>query len=48
MAAHRVNRGGCWYNAAGRCRSVFRSRFGLGSRHESLGFRVAAVQLSSK
>ncbi len=47
-AAFRVNRGGSWFYAARRCRSAHRRRFGPGNRFVTLGFRVAAVQVSSK
>ena len=43
----RVYRGGCWYYAAGFCRSASRLRFGTGSRYDRLGFRVALVPAES-
>ena len=45
-AAGRVYRGGSWHHAAGYCRSAYRYRDSSNSRYFTLGFRVAAVQLS--
>jgi len=47
-AARRVRRGGGWGFAARYCRSALRRRLGPVSRRITLGFRLAAVQLSSK
>ena len=47
-AAFRVYRGGCWGFAAWYCRSANRYGYGPDYRDYFLGFRVAAVQLSSK
>ena len=40
-ASTRVYRGGSWYAVARSCRSAYRPRFTPGSRHDSLGFRLA-------
>jgi len=47
-AAGRVDRGGGWVGAAWYCRSASRIRFEPDDRFVLLGFRVAAVQPSSK
>jgi len=47
-AALRVRRGGSWFNAAWFCRSAYRNWGGPDDRSNDLGFRVAAVQSSSK
>jgi formylglycine-generating enzyme required for sulfatase activity len=46
MGWHRVIRGGCWCNRAGRCRSARRSS-GLKYRRNIVGFRVAMVLVDS-
>ena len=48
MAAFRVCRGGGWSLAARYCRSADRTGFEPGARSFNRGFRVAAVQPSSK
>jgi len=40
--AARVNRGGCFDDSAGLCRSAFRRRFAPSRRYKNLGFRLAA------
>ena len=47
-AAYRVSRGGSWFIGARNCRSANRRRDEPDNRYQSLGFRVAAVQVSSK
>ncbi len=39
--SYRVNRGGCWYNSAGNCRSAYRYGFAPDYRGNQLGFRLA-------
>ncbi len=46
-ATHRVDRGGSWADDAGYCRSACRVAFEPAYRLEFLGFRVAAVPLTS-
>ncbi len=41
--AHRVNRGGGWFDDAARCRSAYRNRDAPGGRSFNLGFRPALV-----
>ena len=44
-ASFRVIRGGGWFFTARYCRCAYRFRREPGFRHDSLGFRVAAVQV---
>jgi formylglycine-generating enzyme required for sulfatase activity len=46
--SHRVNRGGCWYNSAWRCRSASRGSVKPSYRHYFLGFRLALSSSGSK
>ncbi len=43
-ARDRVIRGGTWHLEAGRCRSAFRIGYAPGSRLNTIGFRLVAVQ----
>ena len=45
--AYRVDRGGCWFYGAGRCRSAFRSGNAPGGRSFDLGFRIALVPVDA-
>ncbi len=44
--AHRVRRGGSWYDGPQNCRAAFRFRFAPSVRFSNLGFRVARVPRS--
>jgi formylglycine-generating enzyme required for sulfatase activity len=46
--SHRVNRGGCWYDSAWRCRSASRGSVKPSYRHYFLGFRLALSPSGSK
>jgi sulfatase modifying factor 1 len=46
--AYRVIRGGCWNDAALRCRSAFRNDAGVDGRSDVVGFRIVLVPIAEE